>query len=396
LATPAAWAKAWSNTKSANFPHNPELYYGDEFEEGGGWSGFLGVSQSSLDSIAYRSLDSCAEWAQSEGIASATVWRSTYSRPNSSRPRDIPGQPDKHFKGEFQARGGWGWFLGTGNIANFRKVFLSLDEARAWAIEQNFSSSRDWQKRIKVPGFRPLDVPSDPNNTYGSAFLQRGGWSWFLGLTKLVHTSRSEIGLRKVLCQMLNVSPSTSPIVCLSNGKRLHCDFVDRSHKLIVEYDGYWYHRNREIHDSLKTAKILADDPSWKLIRVREKGLSKLDDTFDAIVDPNGLYSVRALAVAKHLDKLIKSGHIQVTEKTRSKISQAIITGFDEAQFSDLKALGYRPFAQAVAWAQSLGLSSRAQWVKATRTLGFYPMTFRAALMEPTPNLLHVAGGAIG
>ncbi|VVD61415.1 hypothetical protein PCE31106_00116 [Pandoraea cepalis] len=91
------------------------------------------------------SYEEASAWARQRGIMSFDDWfvrvkRSDFPRGN------IPTRPYAIYKAEWQ---GWGAFLGTGSIPTYKKPFRSYDEARAWAQQEKITTAKGWKRRAK-------------------------------------------------------------------------------------------------------------------------------------------------------------------------------------------------------------------------------------------------------
>jgi hypothetical protein len=88
-------------------------------------------------------------------------------------PEDIPAKPQRTY-----ANKGWkgmGDWLGTGNVATFRKEYRPFREARAFVRKLGLKREADWRAFYKgeMPrlGRLPADIPTNPNKTYAQT-----GW----------------------------------------------------------------------------------------------------------------------------------------------------------------------------------------------------------------------------
>jgi hypothetical protein len=86
----------------------------------------------------------------------------------------LPSHPERVYKNNWR---GWGDFLGTGNLINKEKVFLSFNEARKITRELGLKSNKDWRKYSKQK--RPINVPGNPDSFYKDNGWK--GWPDFLG-----------------------------------------------------------------------------------------------------------------------------------------------------------------------------------------------------------------------
>jgi very-short-patch-repair endonuclease len=53
-----------------------------------------------------------------------------------------------------------------------------------------------------------------------------------------------------------------------------HCDIILRQHRLILEFDGHYWHKDKVLRDKEKTNILISD--GWKVIRAREKPLQAI------------------------------------------------------------------------------------------------------------------------
>lgn len=137
------------------------------------------ASYTSLLSAGWRPMEEAAKWAQSMKVTSSTDWRRR-KRESGFLPWDIPANPDRDYGREFQERGGWGWFLGTGVQATSSRKYRSLQAARRWAVAQGFKNALDWFHAAREDRV-PKDIPRHPPGVYAQPFKSKGGWGWFLG-----------------------------------------------------------------------------------------------------------------------------------------------------------------------------------------------------------------------
>jgi len=85
-----------------------------------------------------------------------------------------------------------------------------------------------------------------------------------------------------------------------AGGREWHCDIVDHARRLIVEFDGSYWHAGSERTDKSKSTHLRK--AGWTVIRVREAPLEKLHDT-DVVV-PFRDDAAAARIVIEHLTGL--------------------------------------------------------------------------------------------
>jgi superfamily II DNA or RNA helicase len=175
--------------KPEDIPASP--WYAYENRGWAGWRNWLGTEKPVREKTAattptkpraprnprpsrFRDFASARAFARSLQLESSTGWQAYIEgkRPDKvPRPADIPRTPRNAYREQWQ---GWGDWLGTGNVAPFRKIFRPFAEARAFARALGLRTGDDWQKWSVIPGNRPSDIPSRPESTYA-----KHGWiSW--------------------------------------------------------------------------------------------------------------------------------------------------------------------------------------------------------------------------
>jgi len=94
--------------------------------------------------------------------------------------------------------------------------------------------------------------------------------------TELAHLYQAELGDHKII----------------STGRILDADIIIRSHKLVVEYDGSYWHQNKIQKDKEKVTKLRA--LGWRVIRIREAPLVRLQKHDVTTTDREPLHEVAA------------------------------------------------------------------------------------------------------
>jgi hypothetical protein len=115
-------------------------------------------------------------FARSLGIPRQLVWRKYVVGEIPGlppRPRNVPSKPGACYKHEGWV--GYGDFLGTGNVANHRKVMRPFIEARTFARSLQLKTYPQWRAWAKTSQ-RPVDIPASPERTYAAKW--RGWPDW--------------------------------------------------------------------------------------------------------------------------------------------------------------------------------------------------------------------------
>jgi hypothetical protein len=177
LADVAAW-RAYTKTRRfpKNIPVGPESVYA-----GKGWTGYgdwLGTGTIATHqrvhlpfAIARRTVRA---YVRAHGLQVMDDY--TAHLQQGTLPAGLPAHPDRTYAGQ-----GWvstGDWLGTGRVANARKVFRSFAASRTWARAQGFVSANHF-RRACLDGKRPNDIPSAPHRTYAGRGWK--GWADWLG-----------------------------------------------------------------------------------------------------------------------------------------------------------------------------------------------------------------------
>jgi hypothetical protein len=92
-------------------------------------------------------------------IKSESEWR-VYSK-RTLKPADIPATPDYFYLNKGWKN--WGEWLGTGRVADQKKVFRSFSKARQFTRKQKLKSEAEWRVFTKSNVF-PEDIPSAPSS----------------------------------------------------------------------------------------------------------------------------------------------------------------------------------------------------------------------------------------
>jgi len=112
-------------------------------------------------------------------------------------------------------------------------------------------------------------------------------------------TSRQEESLRVALREHGFEVGHAGQLIS-AGGREWHCDIVDHARRLIVEFDGSYWHAGSERTDKSKSTHLRK--AGWTVIRVREAPLEKLHDT-DVVV-PFRDDAAAARIVIEHLTGL--------------------------------------------------------------------------------------------
>jgi hypothetical protein len=118
----------------------------------------------------WRSFEEARAFVRSLGLKSRQEWYA-YCR-SGQKPVDIPATPSKFYREQFRGYGDW---LGSGNVANHKRVFRSFEEARAFVQSLGLKSQQEWRVYCHS-GQKPADIPSHPDETYRPHFQGYSDW----------------------------------------------------------------------------------------------------------------------------------------------------------------------------------------------------------------------------
>ena len=179
------WRSYSINKRPDNIPGQPDkVYKNDGWESWSDWygSGFIPLSQRN-----YLSFDEAKKKIQSLNLKNQYDYRN-YHKLNEKVEKNkklLPSNPQQHYKN--QGWNGWGDFLGTFNIANQNKKFISFTEAKKIAHKLNLSNVREWEEFAKKTEFKKLNIPANPSYVYKKEWIN---WPDFLGRNYVANQNR--------------------------------------------------------------------------------------------------------------------------------------------------------------------------------------------------------------
>jgi hypothetical protein len=188
LKNQSEWRSLPKDRLPSDIPAAPHLTYADKGWTT--WGDWLGTGFVAARLRKYRSFKSARAFARKLGLKNTNQWYDFCSGKLPDKgvlPSDIPANPTVVYSKQGWA--GMGDWLGTGNIAFWKKVYRPFKDARAFVRGLRLKSNREWREFCKgaIPekGALPSDIPSNPNNTYAEK-----GWS---GYCDWLGTCRSRV-----------------------------------------------------------------------------------------------------------------------------------------------------------------------------------------------------------
>ena len=131
---------------------------------------WLGTGTIATRSRQYQSFRKARTFARNLHLKTTDEWID-YCK-SGKKPADIPFRPSKVYRGAGWA--GFGDWLGTGNIATFRRKYLSFEKARAFARSLGLKSQKEWFDYCRSGRMRS-DIPHAPHLVYRN-WVRWGDW----------------------------------------------------------------------------------------------------------------------------------------------------------------------------------------------------------------------------
>ena len=164
--------KRWCNTgvRPIDIPSNPHTAYKDR-----GWLGYvdwLGTTNKPYGALDWLPFHEARTYARSLKLNGLRHWREWCK--SEKRCSNIPTEPHEIYKEK--GWGGYGDWLGTGNIRGGDQKWLSFEEARAYVKSLKLKGLREWNEWCKSE-IRPKNIPSHPRMVYkGNGWIDLGDW----------------------------------------------------------------------------------------------------------------------------------------------------------------------------------------------------------------------------
>ena len=141
-----------------------------------GWVGlgdWLGTGTPSRRNRKYRSFEDAKKFAHKLKLKSESQWNEYCASGN--KPDDIPQSAKRIYKNEYKSMGDW---LGTGRVADQKKIFFEFKEAREFVRNLGLKNHKEWENYCKS-GNKPDDIPTAASQHYKNKGWKN--WGDFLG-----------------------------------------------------------------------------------------------------------------------------------------------------------------------------------------------------------------------
>ena len=323
----------------------------------------------------WRSIEAASQWAQAQGLRTQQQWKA-YLKSGLEFPSDIPRAPDQAYGSAF---GGWGVFLGTGQVATQHKrdAFVGLEEAAQWAQAQGITSAEHWLEKCREEGWRPAFIPANPSDAYGAkAFQAMGGWPGFLNLPGNANRSRIERAVKWVMCDVFGVDHRhDQDRVTDLQGKIRLVDCAIPHPRLIVEYDGGRFHAHRREQDAEKTQALTAS--GWTVVRIRGNRLLPIQLGLDVSVKESQAPAQQLTRLLEHILTLEGLGHLCLPAAAKDRVQGWLGGQLETFNFREIiqESNAVMPLEEAALWARTQGVTSQRDWYQRIKQENWLPDT---------------------
>lgn len=327
-----------------NIPTNPNREYATQGWQS--WADFLDTKNLKYSEVKWKTYEEAKLWAQSKGIQSLEEWREIVKRKDF--PDDIYKSPHTQYK-EFE---NYAEFLGnTGRKYTSRFVEkVSYEEAKAWARSVPVLSVSHWEYLSKKD-LIPRNIPIYLKTSY----TEFKGWRDFLGFKVKGRSSIKESVLALELSWFFKLEHQA--FLEFNNFKK-YCDVVCLEKKLIIEFDGsYWHSKRKSTNKTDAEENEIFNQNGWDVIRIRETPLKKISER-DLIVTKGCAEIELCVLVVKHL--------LQIGIFTDNKVKKRAENYIKEEKFqvlkNDITTLTWLSFEEAHKFVLDLKIKSEAYW----------------------------------
>ena len=291
-----------SGKKPNDIPSDPSKHY-DEWIS---WTDFLGNDSKFRNNKNFKKFDDAREYVHGLQINNLKAWEK-YAK-SGNKPNDIPSDPRQHYD-EFVSYGDW---LGSGAVANTKKVYKKFDLARKYVHKLKLKSKNEWLSFKNKKEF-PKFLPKAPEQYYkewvsypdwlGSGFIKYEDRKYrsFEDALKYIRSLnlKSAKDWRKIKKDQLPDDIPRSP-------EKVYPEWISIGHW--IGHHNRWYKKNILLF--LKSLLPVIDklDPS-QLYAILIN--NKILDTYSGLNDP----------ITKKALKATLSGNKKEAEKIFSKIN---------------------------------------------------------------------------
>lgn len=303
--------------KQGGIPNKIPMYPDNTYRNNGwvSWGDFLGTGVIANQNKDFVSYDEAKAIIQDLPVRPTTSKEYRELHKKKSIPHSLPHNAPHVYKNS--GWDGWGDYLGTGNIAPQNKIFVDYEVAKSIIAEMEAPPSSQVEYfQYARNNLLPDGVPHSPSDVYGEKFL---GYQDYLGLFKLQSLSRAELRIRAELETIFG----TGEVIRFSDrrSKIQELDIYVPAHKIAIEYDGSFWHKNNLKRDKEKNKAAL--EQGITIFRIREQ-VSSRGLNLPLISDPHDVTHEA------------KSSLLVTIQRLLGKIKRHL---YQELNFSSLKKL---------------------------------------------------------
>ena len=300
------------------------------------------------DKLSYQD---ASDWAKENNIKTTGQWLALSHK--NMLPENLPKNPNLAYKGQWQ---GWSAFLQNGRRPSCRTT-ATYEECQKWAQDNNIQTAKQWYNlKDKLPN----SMPTAPEKAFENVWKS---WPDFLGNNAYSGVSIIERVTRLVLDSIFDpeAEEHRKQSEIGVSGKKYMIDMLYFNIKLIVEYDGQFYHLDKDEQDIAKTQDL--QNAGWNVVRIREGKLKKLNPVWDVHVTKYKYEEDKVKVILTHIKSLIDRGLLQGTTSQTKKIEK-LIGNLDLHPFYQKMGV-YNEFVsyeECQKWALARNITGEAQW----------------------------------
>lgn len=299
-------------------------------------------------SLKILSYSQASLWAQKNNIKTKAQW---YNAKN-TLPPNIPPDPALAYKKKWI---GWSNFLKSRSSGH--RPTATYEECKTWAKKNCIQTAKQW---YSLKERLPFNMPTAPDRAFKGRWTT---WEDFLGTNKLSGTSIAERVMRLVLDSIFSPKAKVhrKQTTQGSSGKNLQVDMLYPNLKLAIEYDGEFYHLNKEDLDENKTKDL--QNCGWKVIRIREGKLDVIDPLWDVRIRKSHKKEEGVKIVLRHILDLNHKSLITLNQNNKEGL-EGLLENLDLFKFYHKigKHSEFLTYKKCQKWAIKHKISSETQW----------------------------------
>lgn len=292
-----------------------------------------------------------SDWAKTNNIQTTGQWLSLSHK--NMLPKNLPKNPNLAYKGQWQ---GWSAFLQNGRRAPCQMT-ATYEECKKWAQDNNIQTAKQW---YNLKDKLPSSMPTAPDQAFKGIWQS---WPEFLGNNIYSGVSIIERVTRLVIDSIFDPKADShrKQSEMGASAKKYMVDMLYPNVKLIIEYDGQFYHLGKDEQDIAKTADL--QNAGWNVIRIREGKLKKLNQIWDVHVIKYKYEEDKVKVVLAHIKSLIDANFLKVTVAQQKRVEH-LIQNLDLHPFYQKMGV-YNEFVsyeECQKWALARNIAGEAQW----------------------------------